>query len=534
MDPRRRALLAAGAALPLIASCRSAPAYAGAWVGAQHERGHRLRDLKSGSLPAPATQRRASVVVVGGGVAGLGCARALARAGVDDVQVLELEDSAGGNSRGHRIGDDACPLGAHYLPVPDESDEALVALLEELGLSRIEHGRRVYDERHLCHSPQERLFVDGAWREGLLPVDGQAPAVLDEYRRFSREVGEVSRRMDFRLPTARVAWTDEHRALDAVTWAAWLDGKGFRQPTLRAYLDYCSRDDYGAGAAQVSAWAGLQYFASRHGFHAPGDEAEPHDAVLTWPQGNAWITERLAMPLRERLHAARVVLRVSEQRHEVIVDAWDARTQQVERWTAGQVVLAVPLFVAARLLDPLPPALVQAASGMSYAPWLVANLQLRTPLADRGGAAPAWDNVIHGSASLGYVDAMHQRLQPIVGSTLLTAYWALGGDSAAQLKENRARLLSADWREWAETVVGDLSLPHPDLREKLRRIDLMRYGHAMSIPVPGLRGSAALQALASAKGRVRFAHSDLSAYSVFEEAFHHGERAAAGLGARRG
>jgi hypothetical protein len=51
----------------------------------------------------------------------------------------------------------------------------------------------------------------------------------------------------------------------------------------------------------------------------------------------------------------------------------------------------------------------------------------------------------------------------------------------------------------------------------------------MSIPVPGLRGHAALQALQAPPSgtRVRFAHADLSAYSVFEEAFFHGTQAAA-------
>jgi hypothetical protein len=48
----------------------------------------------------------------------------------------------------------------------------------------------------------------------------------------------------------------------------------------------------------------------------------------------------------------------------------------------------------------------------------------------------------------------------------------------------------------------------------------------MSIPVPGVRSSAALAALSRAGGRVHFAHSDLSGYSVFEEAFFHGARAA--------
>ena len=45
------------------------------------------------------------VVIVGAGIAGLAAARALTRSGVDDVRVLELEDAAGGNSRGHAIAD---------------------------------------------------------------------------------------------------------------------------------------------------------------------------------------------------------------------------------------------------------------------------------------------------------------------------------------------------------------------------------------------------------------------------------------------
>jgi len=54
----------------------------------------------------------------------------------------------------------------------------------------------------------------------------------------------------------------------------------------------------------------------------------------------------------------------------------------------------------------------------------------------------------------------------------------------------------------------------------------MRYGHAMSIPLPGVRGSAALRALAEPQARVQFGHADLSGYSVFEEAMYRGVRAA--------
>lgn len=526
MKLRRRALLAAAASLPLSACRRSAePHYDGGWVGAQHERGHRVRDLKSGSLPTPTVQRRVGVLIVGAGVAGLACARALSKAGVDDVHLLDLEDAVGGNSRGHQIADMACPLGAHYLPVPSERATEVIELLEELGLSRIEHGKRVYDERHLCHSPQERLFIDGQWQEGLLPVHGQSDETLAQYRRFSEAVSQASETLGFSIPTARSPWTAGLQALDAITFNSWLDAQGFKSAALRGYLDYCCRDDYGAGSAQVSAWAGLHYFASRHGFRAPGSrDPEERDGILTWPQGNGWLTERLATPLRERLHTGKVVLRVDEGRHDVTVDVWDAREQRAERWTAAQAVLATPLFVAARLMVSVPSALQAAASQMRYAPWLVANLHIDEVLHDLGGAPPSWDNVIHGSASLGYVNAMHQSLRPYPGPTVLTSYWALGGDTPAQLQAQRARLLSDDWSRWSRTVLDDLSSAHPDLPAKVKRIDLMRYGHAMSIPLPGVRSSPALKALSRTEGRVRFAHSDLSGYSVFEEAYFHGHR----------
>jgi predicted NAD/FAD-dependent oxidoreductase len=524
MRLRRRALLSVAAGLPLAAACRRTPEprHDGGWVGAQHARGHRLRDTQSGLLPQPTTTRRANVLIVGAGVAGLACARALAS--VDDVHLVDLEDAPGGNSRGHQIAGMACPLGAHYLPVPDEANVDLVELLQSFGLSRIEHGRRVYDERHLCHSPQERLFIDGQWQEGLLPVQGQPEATLAQYRRFADEVRRAAA-LGFSLPTARSPWTPAHQALDAVTFAHWLDQHRFDAPALRTYLDYCCRDDYGAGPAQVSAWAGLHYFASRHGFHAPGTaDSDAREGVLTWPQGNGWLTERLAVPHRERLHTGKLVLRVEAARHEVHVDLWDARAERAERWTARQLVLATPLFIAARVWTTPPSALQAAVSQMRHAPWLVANLHIDTPLSDVGGAAPAWDNVLHGSPALGYVDAMHQSTRPHPGPTVLTSYWALGGDNAEQLRANRTRLLQDDWAAWSRVVLADLSTAHPDLPAKVKRIDLMRYGHAMSIPLPGLRGSAALQALSRPLGRVHLAHSDLSGYSVFEEAFFHGTR----------
>lgn len=162
---------------------------------------------------------------------------------------------------------------------------------------------------------------------------------------------------------------------------------------------------------------------------------------------------------------------------------------------------------------------------MRHSPWVVANLQLSAALDDRPGAPPSWDNVVYRGSGLGYVDAMHQSTRPFAGPTVLTAYVALGGDSADELARHRRSLLADDWRAWAARIVAELAVAHPDLPAKVARVELMRYGHAMCVPAPGVRGSAALAALARPQRRVHFAHADLSAYSVFEEALFHGTRA---------
>ncbi|MBK6854496.1 MAG: NAD(P)-binding protein [Burkholderiales bacterium] len=585
---RRRTLL--GAPL-LLAGCdwRTAATYDGDWVGASHERGHRLQALSAagsasgsagglsggspsgsagdsatgsashpvaasasqGALATPVVIKRCSLAIVGGGVAGLAAARSAMSAGVDDLRLFELEDDPGGNARGHLMGGLACPLGAHYLPLPGPDAHEVSELLHELGLLRSESGRTVADERHLCHSPQERLWVDGQWVDGLLPPADKGSTRERQYRQFAQLVADTSRRLRFTLPTHRAGWTPGHALLDNLSFANWLAAQGLDDTGLLWTLDYACRDDYGAGIHTVSAWAGLHYFASRHGFHAPGDETAEREAVFTWPEGNAWITRQLAAPLGERLQSGSVVLRVSAGKHQVQIDLWNAHSKQHERWLATQAVIALPLHVAARVVAEPSAALTTAAAQLSHAPWLVANLHLRTPLTDKPGAPPSWDNVLHtpgplvkdetepaespaANPALGYVDAQHQSLRPTPGPTVLTAYWALGDGDRATVARQRQALLNDSWRNWSGRVVAELARAHPDLASKTARVDLMRYGHAMSIPMPGVRGSAALQALAQVQaGRLQFAHSDLAGYSVFEEAYTLGVAAGRAAAGRR-
>ena len=544
---KRRQFIAAASALPLLGceQSRQIEDIQGGFTGVNVDRGHLLRDAKSWA--APSQIRKTKIIIAGGGVAGLAAARALRLQGINDFVLLELEDRAGGNSKGGTVNGITCPLGAHYLPVPSEQAPQaadLRNLLEELGVRQRVAGRWQYDERYLCHSPQERLFFNGAWQDGLLPMQDVSVHTLAQYRQFAKLVKDARKRSNWSIPASNSTLAGVDIALTAITFIVYLDQNGLNDPHLRWYLDYCCRDDYGAGMATVSAWAGMHYFASRHGFHAPGAESAERESVLTWPEGNGWITQLMALPLGERLLTKRIVTRIETMKHGVEVDAFDATDpskQQTERWQAESCIVALPIFVAARVVKN-PPTLLQAAAQQArYAPWLVANIHIDKPLIDQAGAAPSWDNVLYGAAGLGYVDAKHQSLQPVPAATVLTYYRALG-----DVKDGRKQLLDRSWGSWRDEILAELSAVHPDLSAKTTKIDITRYGHAMAIPIPiepsnlsGLIGTNPAYSLTkqllnreqnstenlTKNQRLQFAHSDWAGYSVFEEAFAMGHAA---------
>jgi len=526
----RRELLAGGAVLA-AGGCRASVASSieGTIVGAGHKVGHRLRDGETG--PPAARTERAAVVIVGAGVAGLGAAWHLTRAGVRDVVVLELEDATGGNARGGLSPVTAYPWGAHYLPLPGPSATAVRTLLRELGVIEgiAADGRPRYDERHLCHAPQERLYLHGRWQEGLFPALGATAEDRAQLERFRTEMEryrgwrDSAGRRAFAIPRASGA-PGAFAELDRMSMAEFLATRGFTSSRVRWWVEYACRDDFGTDLAHTSAWAGVHYYAS----HDP--DPEHGDVVLTWPQGNAWLTQRLAEPVADHIRIGHLVTNVEPSAGGVIVDAWDAVAGRSVRLLAREVVLACPVFIAARIYRPWRERLPAFVGAFRYAPWLVANLHVDRPPGGAGGAPVAWDNVLYEGVGLGYVDAMHQSLRSHDGPTVLTYYRPYPGPDHAAA---RRALLAASWSALRDEVLRDLARPHPALAREVRRLDVMRYGHAMVRPETGFVCGGGLAAAGAAlRGPVHLAHADLSGFSLFEEAFDWGTRAGARVHAR--
>jgi phytoene dehydrogenase-like protein len=515
---RRRFLLGTASALGAAAAGfglrpRSAP-IEGELLGASYRIGHLLR---GGGLPAPAQTRRVGVAIVGGGVAGLSAGWKLARAGFTDFEIFELEAECGGNSRCGENSISRFPWGAHYVPVPSSSCRAVRELFEELGVIEgyDSAGAAKCREEYLCFSPQERLFLHGRWQEGLLPLVGATRKDLDEYARFKelmheyRERRGADGRRAFVIPMELSSRDDTLLALDRISIERFLLDRGFTSRGLHWYVDYACRDDFGCRARDVSAWAGVHYFASR------GEDA----AVLTWPEGNGWLVRRLRERLADRLRTDALVHHI-EQGRPLAVDVFDPIARKSTRVLAEQVIFCAPTRTAKFVLAGAEGAYLDE---FEYAPWMVANLTLRGFPAERRGPPVCWDNVLYDSRSLGYVVATHQSLRTHFTGTVFTYYQPLADESPAA---ERARLLSATWADWTESIVRDLERPHPDIRDLVSRVDVFRWGHAMVRPRPGFLWSDARRRAALPIRDVHFANSDLSGFSLFEEAQYRGVHAA--------
>lgn len=522
--PSRRELLAGFLGAPAaLAACRSPRRLPpGAIVHASERFGHRARDLMD-RPPLPRTRERAAVVIVGAGVAGLSAAWRLTRGGFNDYAVLELDPVVGGTARGGRSAVGAFPWGAHYITAPMPEHGALLRLLNEMGVieGRSPDGDAVFTEESLCREPQERLWIDGAWHPGLWPAAGESPDDRAEHSRFRAEVErwaawrDARGRRAFTLPLARCSDDAEVTALDRERASDWLRRNGFRSRRLRWFAEYACRDDYGATLDDTSAWAMIHYWAAR--LRAPGEETRD---VITFPEGNARLVNHLHGAVRDRVRTDLAVIDIEPVDGGARVTALrpDGSAHAVE---ARRVILAAPVFIGVRVVRPWRQAPPAFAGAFEHGPWVVANVHLSRRPRRSPGAPPAWDNVFYDSPSLGYVVSTHQALVDH-GPTVWTWYLPLTGDPRAE----RRRALSAGRDEWADIALTDLERAHPGLRDRVERIDVARWGHAMVRPTPGtIWGGARAAAMVPYRG-IHLAHSDLSGVALFEEAFDHGLRAA--------
>jgi len=525
----RRSFLLAGAASMLTGACSKVNllevtpqiSYPG-----MHE-GHLLRDHST--LPPPSGEIVTDVVILGSGVAGLSAAWKLSKAGHSNFLVINGPEY-GGNATGGQFGDLHYPRGAHYLPLPSMESTHIREMLFDFGIIEANPmaERPTFDETVILHAPDERLFFNGEWQEGIVPSQGLSPDDATQQQRFFSYVDSLKSargadgRKLFAIPLALSSTDPQWTQLDRFTVKQWLARHGYTSATLHWYLDYVCRDEYGAGFDRVSAWCGLHYFASRGGKASNAADG----AVLTWPGGLHPMINHLTSAITRQRNANSswsqpgFAARIDETANGVEALCVEQTAKGLRTFTvkAKRAICAMPLMVTARIMPQLNSYGFDSAIHMpSHAPWVVSNFLMNGFPSEEKGTPLAWDNVVYQGKGLGYVVSTHQEiLVAAPPKTVFSAYQALSTRSPS---EARQWLQNATPEQLYQEAACDLKQVYGlRLQEHAQALDITVRGHAMASPLPGFLSNQGLASLRAADGKILFAHADMSSFSVFEEA----------------
>ena len=253
----------------------------------------------------PRARRKLPLVIVGGGIAGLSAAWRLHKRGFRDFVLLEMNDSAGGNARSGENEVSAYPWAGHYVPVPGSKAVYVRELFEDLGV--LQNG--VWNERYLCFAPQERLFTYGKWQDGIEPAISLTSRDREQFAKLEQLFAAHRAGGAFTIPM-ELGLSEKSAELDEFSFADWLRQNAIDSAQVLWYMNYCCRDDYGAMAAETSAWAGIHYFASR----------EPEEkGPITWPEGNGWITKQLVQMVGANLRVNQPVRRIARDKTKYVL-----------------------------------------------------------------------------------------------------------------------------------------------------------------------------------------------------------------------
>lgn len=463
-------------------------------------------------------------VIVGAGVSGLTAARELEQKGIKNILILELETQIGGNSQAQNSNTTKAPWGAHYLPIPNNDDVDLINFLRkhEIITAFDAHNKPIYNEFYICHEPEERLFINGKWQEGLIPTFGITAKFHEDFERFHKlmEKYKFAKGNDgkfaFTIPLELSSRDSQFLELDKITFSEFLEQHHLKNPFLDGYINYCCKDDYGIHFQNTSAWAGIHYFASRRSLAANVESS----AVLTWPEGNNFLVKCLQSELKHtHICTNSLVRQIELDSSDVKIFFSDLTKQKHIQVSANKCIVAAPQFIRKKLL----PNYFKNQETHGYSPWLVANITLHKNTLD-ARLPLAWDNVLFNSESVGYVWAGNQSLQSKINETIITFYRPLSADASTA---DRIKAFKMNYEQQVELVINELSKAHPNISRHVKKIDTWIWGHGMIAPQKSYIWDKRLKDYPKTiQEKIFFAHSDMSGISIFEEAFYQGTKAA--------
>ena len=398
-------------------------------------------------------------LIVGGGIAGISAAYSLKN---EDFLLCELSNNLGGSSSKGDFNDISFSQGAHYdLAYPDYYGQEVLQLFEELNIITHLPWRNAWgfvDQQHIItHRRKNHCYFDGEHRKEVLE---EGKTKDDFLKLISPYLGKMN------LPT-RLISSDLHH-LNTIDFISFLEKHISLTPEFIRGLDYHMKDDYGSGAANVSALAGIHYFMCRPYYNEIVELFSP-------PEGNSYFINKMAEKLnKEQLLTEHLVKSIKEEKSGFEVEIIDVKQEKIKTLHVKKVIYAGQKH-ALKYIYPEGYGLFKTNE---YVPWMVVNMVTDNKLPTPG----YWQNemLTEDNTLMGFVDSNTQYMASN-NHRVLSAYYCLP-------PESRKDLINAEVNkiQIAETTVSHLSNYFgQDISPHILRVYIKVMGHAMAIPSSG-------------------------------------------------
>jgi monoamine oxidase len=399
---------------------------------------HQLRD--GHQFERPDATRKADIVIVGGGVAGLSAAYFLDS---KDWLLLEKEPQFGGNALQEEFEGQIYGTGSAYAYHGDEGDQ----LASEIGL-----------RLPFINMPDptivNKTFVPDTWKAGL----DQLP--------YPKEVRESFKK--FRDDTMKINVREKMAELDAQPFSDFTTAYA---PEVQQWWDGFGPSNWGAVTEESSAFVGL---ANVQDLMSGGDAKR-----VILPGGLGCITHKLVEVLqpkfKERMLDNAAVVAVVQDKDAVRVTYYhDGKLTSV---SAKAVLMCTPKHITSRFVMGLPSEQKAAMRRYRYAPYPVVNVIFDKPVYNRG-----YDNWCPGKTFTDFIVA-DWTIQKNPGyrqkHNILTFYTPLRElRRSTLLDENDCKTLAA-------RVLTDFQNLMPEFNIDPVEVRIYRRGHPMFMAVPG-------------------------------------------------
>jgi protoporphyrinogen oxidase len=396
-------------------------------------------------------------VIVGGGVAGLSAAYRLRD---KKFLLFEVSNMLGGTSAGSTYRTTPLCHGAHYdLEYPENYGSEVLQVLEELAIVKYDTFSKSWnfiDRQYLIPKNKEtQSLVNGRIRPDILPDGTQKKDFIELMKGFSGKM---------LLPTRLIH--EDIRYLNDLSFSDWLKGQLSVNTEFMGGLDYHLKDDYGAGAAAVSALAGIHYFACRPYYTKPVELFSP-------PQGNYYFIEKILSRLPQaQIQTAHVVSKIEAKNKGLEVDVIDGNTLQTNRITCSKIVYAGNKHALKYIHTPD----YSLFENNAYAPWVVVNLLL----SESWPGKAFWQNEVlsDDTSFLGFVDSQSQYAPR---QRVITAYYCFKPEEREMMSmiESKQHLFIERTVQHIETYFNR------SIYQSIEKVFIRLMGHAMPIPKPG-------------------------------------------------